>query len=56
MNAIDQVAHVLGSIPSTPKEKRAAKNRRYYERTRDVSEWRWKIRRLINLRDILVAT
>jgi hypothetical protein len=53
MDAMTQIAETLGSIPQTPQEKRAAKNRRYYERNRHYWQMWEDIRRLKALRDLL---
>ena len=55
MDAMTQVAQYLGSIPITPEERRRAKNRRYYERNKHYWQWWEDIRRLKDLRDLLIG-
>lgn len=53
MNAIAQITNTLSAIPSTPEERRRAKNKRYYERNRHYWQMWEDIRRLKDLRDLL---
>lgn len=55
MNAMLQMANVLGAIPQTAEEKRRAKNKRYYERNKHYWQWWEDIRRLKDLRDLLTG-
>lgn len=49
MDAMTQMAQALGSIPTTPEEKRRAKNRRYYERNQFIWEMNGQIKKLRRL-------
>ena len=55
MDAMTQIAGVLGSITQTPQERRKAKNRRYYEKVRDMHQWRWKLRRLAEVAALITG-
>lgn len=56
MDAMTQIAQTLGAIPSTPQEKRQARNRRYYERNKHIWQWYEDVRRLRNLQKLLGLT
>lgn len=55
MDAMTQMAGVLGSIPQTPRERRAAINRRQYRVTRERWQTYEAIRALRRLRDLLLS-
>lgn len=52
----DQAAREEGLANPSPEDLRKARNQRYYERTREQSAWRWKIRRLKSLAEIFSTT
>lgn len=54
MDAMTQIATTLGDLRD-PKAMRRAKNRRYYEKVRDMHQWRWKLRRLAELAALIPA-
>lgn len=54
MDAFERMAGVLGSIKKTPEQRRAEKNRRYYELHRERFGWvHHAVIRLFKLRDLL---
>lgn len=53
MDAMKQMAQQLASIPQSPEERRRAKNRRYYERHREIWQWFNEIRKLRALQALL---
>lgn len=55
MDAMTQMATALSAIPQTPGERRAAKNRRYYAKVREMHQWRWKLRRLAEMAALFPA-
>lgn len=50
-----QIAATLSARPVTKAELRAAKNRRYYQRVREMHQWRWKLRRLAEVAQIITG-
>lgn len=52
----DQAAREEEAKARSPEALRRARNQRYYERTREQSAWRWKIRRLKSLAEIFSTT
>jgi hypothetical protein len=56
VDAFEHMTATLSKIVQTPEERRRAKNRRYYERHREVWHWYGQIRKLRRLRDLLCAS